>query len=1348
MASTEDRTNTLDSTYRDSRKSRGNDPINDDDQGRCSNDMTRPHHLIDPLSNMNKVEITRSNESRSANNENSPSEGSGYEDIEKVPSCGQHSSTDERRVMKNQVSVENQHDGLKRRRSTVSSIAVKARKSVPSFLKSKRGFLQRCNWIAAFCKEHLNFYRIHLLVFTFTPLIFAGIFYASNTTPIAFIDCLFVCVSAMTVTGLATINVSTSTAWQQAILFFLMAIGNITAVSVTMIWIRRHFFRVKFDSIIRRSAKARQRMNDVELAHQKQKRKELIRLQRLFGLRKRGKDSPNGEEVDLQRLPNQSNKPTPRSSASTDEIAEAELKAERANRKKERQRKKHQGPLRADMIRRMDQPAVLINPMGAISHKIGEPENGKDTVIDASSTGNNAGGGILNTNMNGEDNVRESEVGANVVPNIRIAEPTVTPSHLRRASVIDSPLQAQISPLTGRQTPEKMNEEEEKRMHADLFSVNAPPIESESGSARILTNTPSSADAIRSQMRTRFVENKNDLKADNIQRSRRESDPPLPSQYSHHRHGSEVHSTKPIHLRTDMFPRAQTIEFAEPPSQTHTHFSNNFAARSSSFANPLSSTNNSFGNDQTLRYRTPTIGNEFERTPTMMTQRSGTYGGGQRRIGGSNGIPITRTHTTSKERGFGGFPTPIELAGAAIKRALPQVQERFKRSTTVPRTSTFVSVQSMGENGWENGTTRSAPYLTFDATVSRNSRFHQLTEAQRDELGGVEYRAIDLLAKLLPIYWFGVNFFMIILVAPWLASNGAKKVHDVIASQGVNAPNTTWFWFFQVISAYSNTGLSLIDTSMIELNDQYLMLIPIAILILFGNTAFPIVLRFMIWILSLCVPKKSRTYETLRFLLDHPRRCFVYLFPSAQTWFLFAILLILNCFDWIMFQILDLGNATIEGWTIGVRIFDGLFQSIAVRAAGFQIVSLLQLAPAVQFLYIIMMYISAYPVAMSVRNTNVYEERSLGIFNESVPGDQDEPEMGGPRIWGTYLAAHARRQLAFDMWWLGFALWLVCIIERENIQDPTTDGWFTVFSCLFELTSAYGTVGLSTGTPIDDFSLSGRFHTLSKLVVIAVMLRGRHRGLPVAIDRAVLLPNELEIEDDAQERAYTIDEDGFIQTRSSYHLGNDENYRQINEDENNTDHHHHHHQKDLKDFNSTTSSTYVLPRTFTSSSQQNRSNMNNNQSTPKLTQTPTGSYRFHHEKSVPMMDLDEMRSNENNEHLSASSQAAQEGFIKGKGNDPFGLSSIRESANTPLPTPSENESDHLGNSNSNLNNLSKSKLSQTANYERTSKESNFDEKGKEKAKEEFEIDKQYEIQLAQQYGSVTEDEAIRFVQHT
>ena len=41
-----------------------------------------------------------------------------------------------------------------------------------------------------------------------------------------------------------------------------------------------------------------------------------------------------------------------------------------------------------------------------------------------------------------------------------------------------------------------------------------------------------------------------------------------------------------------------------------------------------------------------------------------------------------------------------------------------------------------------------------------------------------------------------------------------------------------------------------------------------------------------------------------------------------------------------------------------------------------------------------------------------------------------------------------------------------------------------------------------------NYSFSGAFRPLSKLIVCAVMLRGRHRGLPVAIDRAVILPFE------------------------------------------------------------------------------------------------------------------------------------------------------------------------------------------------------------------------------------------------
>lgn len=65
-----------------------------------------------------------------------------------------------------------------------------------------------------------------------------------------------------------------------------------------------------------------------------------------------------------------------------------------------------------------------------------------------------------------------------------------------------------------------------------------------------------------------------------------------------------------------------------------------------------------------------------------------------------------------------------------------------------------------------------------------------------------------------------------------------------------------------------------------------------------------------------------------------------------------------------------------------------------------------------------------------------------------------------------------------------------------------------MFSCLFEIVSAYGTVGLSLGYPTINASFSAEFKVISKLVIVAMMLRGRHRGLPYALDRAILLPSE------------------------------------------------------------------------------------------------------------------------------------------------------------------------------------------------------------------------------------------------
>jgi Trk-type K+ transport system membrane component len=195
-----------------------------------------------------------------------------------------------------------------------------------------------------------------------------------------------------------------------------------------------------------------------------------------------------------------------------------------------------------------------------------------------------------------------------------------------------------------------------------------------------------------------------------------------------------------------------------------------------------------------------------------------------------------------------------------------------------------------------------------------------------------------------------------------------------------------------------------------------------------------------------------------------------------------------------------------------------------------------------------MMYISVYPVVITMRHSNVYEERSLGIYaDDPRRANAEGPEthsllgnastalrktfsfqgVGVPvapkdekqgRI--NFISQQIRSQLAHDLWWLALAVLIITISETKHfLQDPVT---FNVFNVLFEVVSAYGTVGISVGLPDQNYSVSGAWNTGSKLVLCLVMLRGRHRGLPVALDRAIRLPSEELLRDEEEDHRIRI----------------------------------------------------------------------------------------------------------------------------------------------------------------------------------------------------------------------------------
>ena len=110
---------------------------------------------------------------------------------------------------------------------------------------------------------------------------------------------------------------------------------------------------------------------------------------------------------------------------------------------------------------------------------------------------------------------------------------------------------------------------------------------------------------------------------------------------------------------------------------------------------------------------------------------------------------------------------------------------------------------------------------------------------------------------------------------------------------------------FTPASMFNDLGFTLTPDSMISFQEAVLVLLLGSFLIVIGNTGFPCMLRFVIWVCSKCVPRESGIWEELKFLLDHPRRCFTLLFPNRATWVLFWILVALNGIDLVFFIILD-----------------------------------------------------------------------------------------------------------------------------------------------------------------------------------------------------------------------------------------------------------------------------------------------------------------------------------------------------------------------------------------------------------------------------------------------------------
>ncbi|KAF7593065.1 hypothetical protein BBP40_012082 [Aspergillus hancockii] len=350
------------------------------------------------------------------------------------------------------------------------------------------------------------------------------------------------------------------------------------------------------------------------------------------------------------------------------------------------------------------------------------------------------------------------------------------------------------------------------------------------------------------------------------------------------------------------------------------------------------------------------------------------------------------------------------------------------------------------------------PCISSQATLGRNSGFYNLTVEDRERLGGIEYRGLKLLLKIVIGYFVGLHIFGAICLVGWI-QYADPKYRNYLDECG---QNHIWWGFYSAQTMVNNLGLTLTPDSMITFRDATFPMLIMSFLAYAGNNVYPCLLRLIIWVIFKCIPKNSSLREPLDYLLKYPRRCYTLLFRSRPTWILFGIILVLNVVDVLLIVVLDLHNPAVNTLPGGSRVLAAIFQAASSRHTGTSSFNLADVSPAVQFSLLVMMYISIFPIAISVRASNTYEERSLGMF--SADGEVDEDN-------GTkYILAHLRNQLSFDLWYIFLGIFCICIAESNRIMNPTEpvrlspvsdftsktnlEQGFTVFAIFFEAISA------------------------------------------------------------------------------------------------------------------------------------------------------------------------------------------------------------------------------------------------------------------------------------------------------
>ena len=275
---------------------------------------------------------------------------------------------------------------------------------------------------------------------------------------------------------------------------------------------------------------------------------------------------------------------------------------------------------------------------------------------------------------------------------------------------------------------------------------------------------------------------------------------------------------------------------------------------------------------------------------------------------------------------------------------------------------------------------------------------------------------------------------------------GAVLLTARFAYDGVGLVSAVGYGVFHAVTAFCNAGFSNLAEGLYPYAGDWPLTIVISVLILAGGLGFPVLVNLY-------------RYPRHRYLTLHSKLVLV---PSV-------VLVVVGVVSFAAFEWTN--PASIGGEPLSTRLAQAVFQGVTPRTAGFQTVDYAVLTDPTLAVQTILMFIGTAPVSTGggIKVTTV--ALIFLILLAQIRGEEELSAFGRRVSGGLVGQALALFSLA------------VLIVAGASIALMVSDG-LALLPALFEVTSAFGTVGLS-------LNVTPELSAFGKVLISLVMFMGR-----------------------------------------------------------------------------------------------------------------------------------------------------------------------------------------------------------------------------------------------------------------